>query len=122
MNRPLGITILAVIYALKGLVFLAVAALGAVILGIVPGALMFGMAIGTLFGIFALIQLAIAGALFSGKSWARYLIVILSIISLIIGLASVATGLGATLVLGIIFDLIVIYYMFTRRVKVYFGS
>lgn len=119
-NRPTGITILALIYGLRGLVALAIAAVGGIVLGAVTGATILGMAIGTLFGLLALIQFIIAGALLMGKSWGRTVVIILSIISLIVGLATVATGLGAALALGIIIDLVIIWYMFRPKVKAYF--
>lgn len=120
-KRPFGITIFSIWYGLKGLVALAVALVGAAIIGLVPGALIFGMAIGTLFAIFAVIQFAIAGALFSGRSWARMLVIALAIIDLLIGLAMVATGIGATLILTLLIDVAIIYYMFRHNVKQYFS-
>ena len=121
VKRPLGITVFSIYYGLKGLIALAVAVVGAAIIGLVPGALIFGMAIGTIFAIFAFIQFVIAGALFSGRAWARILVMVLAVIDLLIGLAMFATGIGATLIISLLIDVAIIYYMTRHNVKQYFS-
>jgi len=71
------------------------------------------------FGIVAIIQFTIAGALFSGKSWARSLVIIFVIIDLII--ETVSLFAGNVFGIGfIIIDAVVLYYMWRPHVIAYF--
>ena len=102
------------------------AAMGAAMLGVSGGMGYFGMfsaALGgiflIIFGILAVIEFVIAGALFSGKPWGRMIVIVLSIISLVIGLVSI-TG-NPFSILNIILDVFVLWYMWRPHVIAYFG-
>jgi putative membrane protein len=73
-----------------------------------------------IFGALAAIEFVIAGALFSGKRWGRIIVIILSIISLIMGVISVVGNPFS--ILTIILDIIVLWYMWRPHVIVYFGG
>jgi uncharacterized membrane protein len=73
-----------------------------------------------IFGALAAVEFAIAGALFSGKRWGRITVIILSIISLIMGIISVVSNPFS--ILTIILDIIVLWYMWRPHVIVYFGG
>ena len=127
MSRPLGVTLLGILHLIGGSGSLVMAAAGAAILGVSGGMGYFGMfsaALGgiflILFGILAVIEFVIAGALFSGKPWGRIIVIILSIISLIMGLVTI---IGNTFsLLSIILDVIVLWYMWRPHVITYFGA
>ena len=74
-----------------------------VVLAVVVGALNFG----------------IAGALFSGRSWGRKIVIILAIISLIVGIITIISGEG-TPIFSIILNSIILWYMRREHVKAYF--
>ena len=103
------------------------AAIGASLLGGSSGMGYMGMfsaALGgiflIIFGILAVIEFIIAGALFSGKHWGRIIVIVLSIISLIIGLVSIMGNPFS--ILSITLDVIVLWYMWRPHVITYFNG
>ena len=99
---------------------------GAVMLGVSGGMGYFGMfsaALGSvfliMFGILAAIEFAISGALFLGKPWGRLIVIILSIIGAVIGLASIVGNPFS--ILSLILDAVVLWYMWRPHVITYFG-
>jgi len=127
LYRPLGITILGILHLIGGSVSLIIAVVGAAMLGVSGGMGYFGMFSAVLggiflimFGILAAIEFVIAGALFSGKHWARIIVIILSIISLIMGLASLIGNPFS--LLTIVLNAFVLWYMWRPHVIAYFNG
>jgi len=87
-------------------------------MGMMPAALGAGFLV--LFGILAIIEFVIAGALFSGKPWGRIVVIVLSIISLIMGIISVFGNPFS--IFTIILDIVVLWYMWRPHVIEYFGG
>ncbi|MCH9658677.1 SHOCT domain-containing protein [archaeon] len=116
-NRPTGITILAILEIIGGIVV----ALLVTASGLFTSAMMsmgglyagLGGAITGILGTVAAIHFIIAFGLLSGKPWGRKIVIILSIISLIMGALSFS-------ILTIIIDAIVLYYMWRPHVMAYF--
>ena len=132
--RPTGVTILAVLYAIGG------------ILGIVGGALSFD-AVALVLGV---VEVAIAYGLWNGQNWSRILVIIFSILG-IIG-SAVMIALGPTLmmfmlkanptmaskmgmflgmistvftvsgIIGIVINVIILYYLTRPHVKEFFTA
>ena len=127
MYRPTGITILGILHLIGGVISLLGVAFGAAMLGM-SGAMgfmgMFPAALGgiflIIFGALAVIEFAIAGALFSGKPWGRMVVIILSIIGLIIGLMSIMGNPFS--LLSVILDVFVLWYMWRPHVILYFNG
>ena len=124
MDRPTGVTVLGILYILAGIVGLGIA----VIIGVASSTFMGGMmaGIGVIGGaiagfvlIGAIIDFVIAGALFSGKSWGRILVIVFAIIDLILNAISLL-GFNVVAIVFIILDLIVLYYMWRPHVVAYF--
>jgi len=84
-----------------------------------PMSAAFGGFIAIFFAILAVFAFVISGALFSGKRWGRTLVIIISIIDLITGGVSVAGGNVAGIV-GMILNLVILYYMWRPHVIAYF--
>ena len=106
---------------------MGMAAMGAAMLGVSGGMGFFGMfsaALGgiflILFGILAVIEFVIAGALFSGKPWGRMIVIVLSVIGLVMGLASIMGNPFS--ILNIILDVFVLWYMWRPHVIAYFNG
>jgi uncharacterized membrane protein len=126
LTRPLGITILGILHLIGGAISTIMAVFGVVMLGI-SGSIgdfgIFSAALGgiflIMFGILAAIEFAIAGALFSGKPWGRMIVIILSIIGAIIGLASIVGNPFS--ILSVVLDGVVLWYMWRPHVIAYFG-
>lgn len=126
MYRPIGITVLGILHLIGGAASLVMAALGAAMLGVSGNmgymSMMtagFGSLFLIIFGILAVIEFVIAGALFSGKPWGRMIVIVLSVIGLIIGLASIVGNPFS--ILNIILDVFVLWYMWRPHVIAYFG-
>jgi hypothetical protein len=128
MERPFGVTILAVLTVINALVSFGLSALVGVIFGwvgaLVPG--VFGgflAAIAIIFSIvavaFGLIYLLLAWGLWSGKGWAWTITLILTVLSLIGSLVTAASGLG---IVSLIIDVLILYYLTRPHVKAFFGK
>jgi uncharacterized membrane protein (DUF2068 family) len=96
--RPLGVTILAILTVISGIGFLV-----SVIL--IP----LGIA-----------NLVVAYGLWKGKKWAWTITLVLSLIGIALGLASVVTG-SIVAIWPVIINAIVVYYLYRPNVKAFFG-
>ncbi|MDF3032829.1 MAG: hypothetical protein K0R91_663 [Nitrososphaeraceae archaeon] len=113
-HRPLGVTIIAILTAIGGIVFLVSG-----ISGIVAGGVSVG--IGIIFLILGIAYLVITYGLWKGKRWAWTVTLILSVIGIILAIASIAVGnVGA--IVSIIIHGVVIYYLYRPNVKAFFGK
>lgn len=124
MERPLGITILGILHIIGGIGATIAALMGAAMLGFVISE-MHMLAVGGvflgIFGALAVIEFVIAGALFSGRPWARVLVIIFAIIGLIMGLFSLATA-NPFAAFSIVIDGFLLWYMWRPHVIEYFGG
>jgi hypothetical protein len=129
-SRPTGITIIAILMIIGGLILLFT--------GITP--LFFGPLIsidsdgstselGFLITIGGLVlvglgiaSLIVSWGLLKGKRWARTITLIISIIAIIFAIISLISSEDLIHIMEIIVYGIIIYYMFTDKVKLFFGK
>ena len=130
-HRPTGITIISVLMILGGIILLFT--------GIAP--LFFGTLISidssdsstselgllVTIGGLILVGLGIASfivswGLLKGKRWARIITLIISIIAIIFAIVSLASNEDLIHIIPVIIYGIIIYYMFTDKVKLFFGK
>ena len=131
-QRPIGITVISILMIIGGLIL--------IFTGITP--LFIGplisldsssnystSALGSLITIGGLVLVALGIAslivswgLLKGKEWARTITLIISIIAIIIAIISLASSQDLTHIISIIIYGIIIYYMFTDKVKLFFGK
>ena len=79
------------------------------------------LSVGTIFTIIGTVSLVVAYGLFKAKKWAWTTSVVLSIISIAMGLISIATGnIGS--IIGIAISGFILYYLYKPHVKEYFGK
>jgi hypothetical protein len=130
-QRPTGVTILAVLQVLGGLFFFGLGTLmlafaGFVgIAGLIPDIPMFpalvgGAVLGVIGGIMLVIGIlgfAVAYGYWNGRGWAWTLGMVITVISLILGLSSLPEG-----ALGLIINALIIYYLTRPYVKRWFGK
>ncbi len=119
--RPTGVTILAVLEIISGIISVVAGA----VLGTVVGMMGMGMTgneYGALMGILGgfvmalgIISFVMAWGLLKGKSWAWTITLVLTIISLI-------TNLPSLNIIGLIINGVILYYLFRPHVKAYFGK
>ena len=104
--RPLGVTILAILQILAGIVYL----LGGSVVAAALTAVVSGLAglLGIIFVVVGLIEIVIGISLFTGKNWARILVLIGAVIDLI--------GFP----IGTIFGIILLIYFTRPKVVAYF--
>lgn len=119
--RPTGVTILAVLEIISGVIAIAFGAFFGALVGSM-GIGMMGGDSGVIFGVVSGITVVIgaisflmAWGLLKGKSWAWTITLILTIISLIFDLPSMN-------IIGLIIDIVILYYLFRPHVKAYFGK
>lgn len=120
MERPTGVTILAVLYFIQGILMLMVPIMFSICLGSMlslPGVeesgggddlFAAGLMCWLVFGIIALVYFLIGFGLLKGKGWARVVAIILAIIGLL------------NVPIGTIISIIILIYLFKPEVKAYF--
>jgi len=137
-SRPTGVTIIAILNIIGGIIMLIIGFGLAAISSILPtmtaidpnasGQMALagllgpaGVALGGIFIILGIISFIVAWGLLKGKGWAWSLTMILSIISIIISIVSLVGGnFGG--VANIIISGIIIYYLYRPHVKAFFGK
>jgi hypothetical protein len=130
-HRPTGITIIAILMIIGGIILLFTGItplfLGPLIsidisdyqfsqLGLlitIGGLVLVGLGIASLI---------VSWGLLKGKRWARTITLIISIIAIIFAIISLISSEDFIHVISIIIYGIIIYYMFTNKVKLFFGS
>ena len=132
-QRPIGITVISILMIIGGLIL--------IFTGITPlfigplisidssssnyqtSALGFLITIGglTLVGL-GIASLIVSWGLLKGKRWARTITLIISFIAIIIAIISLASSKDLTHIISVIIYGIIICYMFTNKVKLFFGK
>lgn len=117
-NRPTGVTILAIIQILAGLVYF-IAGAGIVFLGGVIGDIYgaIGGVIGFFFILLAVLEFVVAWGYLSRKGWARLAGLVLAGLGILEGLSTLPNG-----ALTIILDAIVIYYLTRPHIVDWFAG
>ncbi|MEM2928510.1 MAG: hypothetical protein QXP60_06065 [Nitrososphaerota archaeon] len=131
-ERPLGVTILAILEAIGGIIYLAGILLIGLFLGMMTGFMpeeipemgFFGGFLGmiALVGsivllILGLVSFLLAYGLWTGKGWAWTLTLIFSIIGILLGLVSLPVG-----IITILINVVILYYLTRPHVKAFFGK
>ncbi len=129
-HRPTGITIISVLMILGGIILLftgiAPLFIGSLIsidsdsstseLGLlvtIGGLVLVGLGIASII---------VSWGLLKGKRWARTITLIISIIAIIFAIVSLVSNGDLVHIIPVIIYGIIIYYMFTDKVKLYFGK
>ena len=108
-SRPLGVTIIAILTILGGVGLLA-SGIATLVVGIGAGLIILGIA-----------YFVVAYGLWKGKGWAWIITLILSVIGVISGIASIAFGnVGG--IFNIIISAVILYYLYRPNVKAFFGK
>ncbi len=127
-GRPTGVTILAILQGIAGLVlflaslaFFVIGAAGSAVAGSLGGGItgaivgVVATVVGVVFLIIALISFAVMYAFWTGKSWGWWVGLILAVIQVLLGIISLPTGV-VSLAIGII----ILYYLTRPHVKIWF--
>ncbi len=118
-ERPLGVTIIGILWILSGLMWFVAAFLGGALLAVIGlGAL--GAIVGVILFIIGIIDILLGIGSFKGWSWVWLIGVIFMVINLLIGLVSLFSSPG-TGIITIVIAAIVLWYLFQPQVKSFFG-
>jgi len=137
MARPFGVTIIAILMIISGIVMIIVGAGAVAIAPFLPSlgqteGMMIDAISGALLSVTAIISgiillalgiaaLFIAYGLIKGRGWAWTAAVVLSIIVIIMSVVSIVTGnIGSIISLAI--NGVILYYLYRPHVKAYFGK
>ena len=134
-KRPTGVTVLAVLDILGGIAGIGVGALLIGVaalassslvnqypsLGSISGISSILYALGGLSLILGILAIVLAIGFLGGKGWAWTLGIVVGVISIIVSIAETAIGFS-TNIIGIIFQIIIIYYLMRPHVKAFFGK
>jgi len=130
-ERPFGVVILAILQVLgalgllglggllvAGAGFIGLAAITEIpeLAGVITGIL---VAVGAFMLLLGIISLVVAWGLWTRQGWAWTVCLILTIISLILSIPGALAGVG---IIGIIIDIVIIYYLTRPHVKAFFGK
>ena len=130
-HRPTGITIIAILMIIGGLVLLFT---GITPLFIGPlisidssdsstSELGFLITIGGLVLVgLGIASLIVSWGLLKGKRWARIITLIISIIAIIFAIVSLVSSEDLVHIIPVVIYGVIIYYMFTDKVKLFFGK
>ena len=101
-TRPLGVTIIAIIVAIYG------------ILAIIGGVLLLHVSatVGLISLVLGILELALAWGLWTLQKWAFWATVVLEALALLNGLLALSQGGGGDGIVGIIIALVVLIYLF----------
>lgn len=127
MERPFGVTLLAILAAIEALMAFGSAALAGTIFammeGLVPEASgMFvgiGLIVAAISAIIGIIYLLIAWGLWTGQGWAWTVMLIFTILSLIVSIIALIAIVG---IVPLIINIIILYYLTRPHVKAFFGK
>ena len=135
-GRPTGVTIIAILSIIGGIIMLigglGLVAIGSVLpmipasesdLSGVPAALIGAgaIAIGAISIILGILSFVVAYGLLKGLGWAWTVTLVLSIASIVLNAASLVSGNFGGIV-SIIISAIIIYYLYRPHVKAFFGK
>jgi uncharacterized membrane protein HdeD (DUF308 family) len=108
-HRPLGVTIIAILTVIGGLIFLG------------SGLVLLIVGIGVILLALGIAYLVMAYGLWKGRGWSWTITLILMVIGIIVAIASIVAGNGASIV-SIIIHAVIIYYLYRPNVKAFFGK
>jgi len=123
MSRPVGVTLIAILVAIVGIIAL-LAGVGLAAAGSYAGiALGSGFAaglvsiIGSVSIVLGLLYLFLAYGFWNGKGWAWFVGVILMIIGIVLGIAMLFISYSS--IIGVLIDLLILYYLTRPNVKAF---
>jgi uncharacterized membrane protein HdeD (DUF308 family) len=108
-HRPLGVTIVAILTAIGGLIFFG------------SGLTLLIIGFGFLLLVLGIAYLVMAYGLWNGRGWAWTITLILSVIGIIVAIGTIVAG-NVSAVISIIIHGVVIYYLYRPNVKAFFGK
>ena len=129
-QRPIGITVIAILMIIGGLILIFTGLtplfMGSIISfdsDIVTSQLGLLVTIGGLVLVgLGIASLIVSWGLLKGKGWARVITLIISIVAIIVAIITLISSEDLIHIISVIIYGLIIYYMFTKKVRVFFGK
>lgn len=109
-HRPLGVTIIAILLILGGLLWL------------VSGLILLIILVGIVFLALGIAYLVMAYGLLKGRGWAWTISLILSAIGIVAGIYYITQNNIGGAIVSLIINGVIIYYLYRPNVKAFFGK
>lgn len=109
-HRPLGVTIIAILLIIAG------------VISLVGGLILLIVLVGFIFLALGIAYLVMAYGLWKGKGWAWSISLILAGIGVIMGIVYIIQDNLAGGIVSILINGVIIYYLFRPNVKAFFGK
>jgi len=132
MNRPLGVTLLAILHVLQAILAFIIGLLLVTLGSFLPRFLIHfprlarhtGLfeVVGGILVIVALLYLCLSYGLWSGKGWAWTISLILAGLGIVLSLVALIVRGGLGVVIALILGAVIIYYLTRENVKAFFGK
>ena len=126
-SRPTGVAILAILELIGGVIGLL---LGILLIGVGGSGILssfgFGLvsgivaAVGGIIVVVSVLVLILGWGMWTGKSWAWTIAVILYILGVLSGIGSLAVG-ALTGVVGLVISILILWYLWRPHVRAFFG-
>lgn len=120
VERPIGITILGILWILGGLFWILFGLLGGAVLGFI-GLEILGAVLGILFFIIGIIDILIGVGCLKGWGWIWTIGVIVIIINIALHLLGLLSG-GIGAILGLAIGALILWYLYQPNVRAVFGK
>lgn len=118
-DRPLGVTIIGMLWILLGLFVLVVGLVFGAAITLLAGP--FGLVAGLIVILLGLLTLALGLGCFKGWSWVWTLGMLVTGLDLLMGIFGLLVTGGVSLI-NLLFCIVILYYLFQPNVKAWFGK
>lgn len=123
-DRPLGVTIIGILFIIGGIIALIGGGLGGLAMSVL-GLGIVGLIFGGILAIIGIVYIILGIGCFKGWGWVWTLAVIFAVLGIIMQIASLAmTGTAgiASVIIGILINAVILWYLFQANVKQWFGK
>jgi hypothetical protein len=118
-ERPLGVTVLGILWLIAGLIFTSAGAYTTLFGGLAFGS--WGFIIGIGFILWGLLELGVGLGTLTGRTSAWVVGIVLAVLNLVEGIYGLFAQ-GWTSLLTVAIAAIILYYLFTPEVRAFFGQ
>jgi hypothetical protein len=123
-DRPLGVTIIGILFIIGGIITLIGGGIGGLVMSVL-GLGIVGLILGGILAIIGIVYIILGIGCFKGWGWVWTLAVIFAILGIIMQIASLAlTGTAGivSVIIGILINAVILWYLFQANVKQWFGK
>jgi uncharacterized membrane protein (DUF2068 family) len=120
-NRPLGVTIVAILAIIGGIFFIIGGLAPLAIAAIVPEFSVLLIGIGSILIAIGIGYLVVSYGLMKAKGWAWSITLVLSYVGIVFGIISIIGG-NFLSIIHLIISIVIIWYLYKSQIKSFFGK